>query len=199
MKQAINLLIDLPKWEKAQYPFNFVIGINIVLIILLMAFYALFYFEYKTKSNIVSGMLYQYQNTTTQLSTLQDKVLASGKEEKSNTEYQTFLYDIFKKNADNGSSKFYNILDTLGSQINSGVWLNQIDLNNFGSEISLTGFALQPQNAMTYVSALNSHPLFKNTFMKLDNIKNLSHKNYLFIKIASQVKIKSDASKVKKS
>ncbi len=199
MKQSINLLYDLPKWEKAQYPFNFVIGINIVLIILLMAFYALFYFEYQTKNNIVSGMLFQYQNATTQLSNLQSKVLASGQEERSNAEYQTFLYDLFKKNADNGASKFYSILDTLGSQLNSGVWLNQIDIYNFGTEISLTGFALQPQNAMSYVSALNSHPVFKNTFMKLDNIKNLSNKNYLFIKIESQIKNKSELSKAKKS
>ena len=199
MKQAINLLNDLPKWEKAQYPFNFVIGINIVLIILLMAFYALFYFEYSTKKNIVSGMLYQYESTTTQLGNLQSKVLAFGQEERSNAEYQTFLFDIYKKNADNGASKFYNTLDILGSQINSGIWLNQIDFDNFGADISLTGFALQPQNAMAYVSALNTHPAFKNTFMKLGNIKNLSNKNYLFIKIDSQIKNKPDLSKAKKS
>jgi hypothetical protein len=197
MKQSINLLKDLPSWEKEQYPFNFYLGINIVLILLLVIFYGLFYYEYQTKNNIINGMLYQYNAATEQLSLLQNKVIASGKNEKVNAEYQTFLYNLYKKNADNGTTKLYTILDSLGAQINSGIWLNQIDLENFGSEISLTGFALQPQNAMTYVSALNTLTAFKNSVMKLEYIKNVSQKSYLFIKIASQKSASTDDSKVK--
>ena len=188
MNQKINLLNDLPKWEKAQYPLNFVIGLNIVLILLLMAFYTLFHFEFRTKERIVNGMLYQFQKATAQLGSLQKRVIASSEDEKSSAEYQTYLYDLFENNADNGTSGFYNALETLGSQINNGVWLNQIDFKNFGSQVSLTGFSIQPQNAMTYVASLNSHPVFKDKLMKLENIRNLTQKNYLFIKIASQTK-----------
>lgn len=186
MSQRINLLVDLPKWEKAQYPFNFVIGLNIVLILLLMAFYVLYYWEYKTKDRIVSGILYQYNTATKQLNMLQQQVLATGKEEKADAEYQSFLYNVLEKNAKNGSQHVYNILDDLGEQINPGVWLNRIDLENFAKNVTLTGFTIQPQDAMSYVAALNNSPYFSSNKIQLDNIRNVSNKNYLYIQMTSQ-------------
>jgi Tfp pilus assembly protein PilN len=185
MTQKINLLFDLPKWEKAQYPFNFVIGLNVVLIILLIAFYSLYYFEYQTKNRIVNGMLYQYNAATQQLSSLQKQVLATGKKEKENTDYQTFLYNQLEGNAASGSQNYYNVLEALGAKINAGVWLNRIDIENFASELTLTGYTIQPQNAMAYVASLNSTPLFNTKPLKLENIRNVSSKNSLFIRIAS--------------
>lgn len=191
MTQKINLLFDLPKWEKAQYPFNFVIGLNVVLIILLMAFYALFYFEYQTKNRVVNGMLYQYNAATQQLSNLQKQVLATGEKEQANAKYQTFLYNQLEGNAASGSRNYYNVLEALGANINPGVWLNRIDIENFASLFALTGYTIQPQNAMTYVASLNSSPLFNDKPLKLENIRNISSKNYLFIRIASTLADKS--------
>jgi hypothetical protein len=168
------------------------LAINAALIIILMIISLIGRFDYQNKKIIVSGMNFQYETSKTQIIALQTKVIESGQEEKLLMEYQTFLYNLLQKNADNGSGHFYKILDSLGAQINSGVWLNQIEIEDFAKEIDLTGFALQPQNAMTYVSALNTQPSFKDNFMKLENIRNISQKNYLFIRVVSQKNTKSD-------
>ena len=185
MVQKINLLLDLPKWEKTQYPLNFVIGLNIVLIILLMGFYTLFYLEFKTKDRIFNGILYQYHTANHQLTSLQKQVINTGKKEKEDTEYKIYLYNELEGNAANGTKNYYDILEDLGAKINPGVWLSHINIKKYASEISLTGYTIQPQNAMNYVSSLNKSHLLNNTILKLENIRNVSTKNYLFIQIAS--------------
>jgi|GEM_PF-5484685 len=186
MKQHINLLNDLPKWEKAQYPFNFIIGINAVLLLLLMTFYFLFYFEFHTKSTIMNAMLFQHKIASKQLEQLQANIIKTSKMSESDSKYKTFLYNQFRKHSTNGTHELYQTLNILGNKINAGIWLNQINIEKFNTRISLTGFAIEPQNAMSYVAALNTSPLFAKSHIKLENIRNISSKNYLFVRLTNQ-------------
>ena len=151
-----------------------------------MAFYTFSYFEYKHKSSLMDSLQIQQNTANKHVAALQRKILAVGSSDKEAQKIKQQIYTATENLSSNGSKHFYSILETLGNQINTGVWLNYINLDNAGKVVSLAGYTIQPQNAMSYVSALNKTSLFENTPFKLDTIRNINKENYLYIQLKTQ-------------
>ena len=192
MKQNINLLNDLPKLEKSHYPFSLLITLSCIFFVLLMVIYSISYFEYIHKSRIIRSLTIQQNIASKQLKALQNDILKEDKFYKDIANAQDKIYNSTQKLSNNGSQNLYAILETLGTQINPSVWLNQINIEKSGHHIDLAGFTIQPQNAMNFVTALNQTSLFAMTPFKLDNIKKISNKQYLYIQLATQEKVRNN-------
>lgn len=185
MIQQVNLLYSIPKKEIQQYPPSTLFKLLLALIILLLVAYGLFFW----RDLYLQKKLIKAQATQKHITEIISNFVSTKPEKKKKLLEETAilkkklseknkLLDVVRQQHHINLTGFSNYLNTFAETITPGVWLTEIEIENGGRDIILTGQTLNSDDVIAFIRALNNNPLFSKTNLqfKLKNLEKVEDK-----------------------
>ncbi|MCP4475759.1 MAG: hypothetical protein GY821_14575 [Gammaproteobacteria bacterium] len=194
MKQQVNLLLLLPKFEKRLFSLPMLLFCDVLLVIFLLIVYLPVRLGLDDKRDILIKEQSAHQIAEVKLfetekqfsreeriSAFNQKAVDLNKEIAEKTELVAILSSGRSKNI----TGFSRYLEELGNEIIPGIALSEIAVSEGGKSITLEGQAISTDVALAFAKRLDHDTVFAGQTFKLSQLGKSSQHGYLNIRLSN--------------